>query len=462
MATTAKATGYLELNIAGFDQALKTAKNLLATFAAGFTAYKIEKFFEDGIKGAIDFGKEMQSASRAMGGFDPGALFLTQKALEKTGMGAEEARGHIGDFIREGKKVSMLFGGFENYAEALKSASRDYGSQASVLTRSAEKLQSVWNTLESVGSKVKEFFLSMTEKFVEPLQTALDYLNEIHLDKVGADFGDAIGKAATMLMGIFKNGNIMDVFRTGLVAAFYGGIDVLMVGFQKAVAFLSKSMEILGNAFRESMKASGLGDFFKSLFNGIAMNFASVIDRSMAKLPGLGHLGSLADSEKTAAEQAFQLAGAQLTHLDFGKIDFKIPEAIKAGKEESGKIEFGESDYGKRAKEEWKKLQSVLEQGTKTGEAMNAAARSLHAGDEKNAKNVLTSFSAIPARSIADNLQKIGGGGNYLKVGMSVAEKTYMEQKRARVAQEESKNALNRIDKKMPNSNQSPTLGRGR
>ena len=139
MATTAKATAYLDLNIAGFDQAIKTAKNLMIGLGATFATYKVGSFFKDGIKDAIDFGKEMQSASRAMGGFDPGALLLTQKALEKVGMGAEEARGHIGDFISEGRDISQIFGGADNYAAALKSASRDYGSQADVLSRSAAK-----------------------------------------------------------------------------------------------------------------------------------------------------------------------------------------------------------------------------------------------------------------------------------------------------------------------------------
>ena len=73
MSTNAKATGFLELNINGFDQAIKTAKNLMMGLAATFGAYKLGEFFKDGIKDAIDFGKEMQSASKAMGGFDANA-----------------------------------------------------------------------------------------------------------------------------------------------------------------------------------------------------------------------------------------------------------------------------------------------------------------------------------------------------------------------------------------------------
>jgi len=224
----------LELNITGFDQALKTAKNLMVTFAAGFTAYKIADFFKDGIKGAVDFGKEMQSASRSMGGFDPGALLLTQKALEKVGMGAEEARGHVGDFIKQGRNVSEIFGGADNYARALKSASEDYGAQASILSRSGEKLQSVWNTMESIGSKVKTFFLSMTEQFVLPLQTALDFLNQIDLAGVGADFGKAIGDATKTLLGLFKNGDMIETLKLGLTLAFQEGCSKLREQYRLA------------------------------------------------------------------------------------------------------------------------------------------------------------------------------------------------------------------------------------
>jgi len=251
MSTSAKATGYLDLNITGFDQALKTAKNLMVTFAAGFGAYKIGSFFTDGIKGAVNFGKEMQSASRAMGGFDPGNLLLGQKALEKMGMGAEEARGHIGDFISQGRKVSELFGGSENYAAALKSAAKDYGSQASVLTRSGEKLQSVWNTMESIGSKVKTFFLSATEQFVLPLQAALDYLNEIDLAGVGAEFGAYISKAATILMGLFKNGDMMETLKIGVTLAFQEGINYLVGGIHYVAAMTGP---LLSKAFAGAVK----------------------------------------------------------------------------------------------------------------------------------------------------------------------------------------------------------------
>jgi len=263
MSTAAKATGYLDLNITGFDQALKTAKNLMVTFAAGFSAYKLADFFKDGIKGAVDFGKEMQSASRAMGGFDPGSLLLGQKALEKMGMGAEEARGKIGDFISQGRHVSEIFGGSENYARALKSAAGDYGAQAAVLSRSGEKLQSVWNTMESVGSKIKTFFLVATEQFVLPLQTAMDYLNTIDLAGVGESFGKSISKAVTMLLGVFKNGDMMETLKLGITLAFQEGINWLVGGINY-VAGITAPM--IGKAFVKAMEA--LEGAWNALFGG--------------------------------------------------------------------------------------------------------------------------------------------------------------------------------------------------
>jgi len=234
---SAKAVGYLELNINGFDQAIKTAKNLLVGLTAGFTAFKAASFFKEGIQDAINFGKEMQVASNRMGGFDPGKLLLAQKALEKAGQGAEEARGTLADFIDQGRNISDIFGGADNYAAALQSAAKDYGSQADVLTRSAKTLQTVWNTLEAIGSKLKTFFLVMTEQFVGPLQVALDYLNETDLSGIGKSFGESIAKAATFLIGLFKNGDIWDLVKMGMTIAFQESINYLVGGFNWVIGF---------------------------------------------------------------------------------------------------------------------------------------------------------------------------------------------------------------------------------
>ena len=461
MATTAQATGYLDLNIEGFDKALKTAKNLMITFAAGFGAYKLGEFFKDGITGAIDFGKEMESASRAMGGFDPGALLITQKALEKIGMGAEEARGHIGDFISQGRNISEIFGGSENYAAALKSAAKDYGSQADVLTRSGEKLQSVWNTMASIGAKVKTFFLSATEQFILPLQTALDYLNETDLASVGKEFGEAISKAATILLGVFKNGDIMETLKLGLIVAFQEGVNFLVGGIKYvsslALPLLSKaftgSMEIMGKAWDFIFSSSafeiiGLGfisvasKFTASLFDGInkiikflQAGIAYAIQAAVDNVPGLSKLIGEGDKSKTFGDfmdeadgiipqetiDALRASGDNFGNKAVDKIK-GLTEGMSLG---GSGTEFKKADlFGGDSK---KQLQELLKKGFETGTQMNEDARNSKKGDEGIAKKALNTFSGSSSKVIGDSLAKVGGGGGFLRAGMNLQERSAMQ-----------------------------------
>jgi len=491
MPSGAKAVGYLELDIAGFDSALKTAKNLMVTFAAGFSAYKIGDFLKDGVKEAVNFGKEMQSASRAMGGFDPGALLLTQKALEKVGMGAEEARGHIGDFIREGRDVSQIFGGAENYARALKSAAGDYGSQASILSRSAEKLQSVWNTMQSVGEKVKTFFLAATEQFILPLQTALDYLNQIDLAGVGAEFGQAISKAATILMGVFKNGDMMETIKLGLILAFQEGVNWLVGGINY-VAGITGSL--LGKAFLLAME--GLqkawdflfsGDTFTRIvdgFLGIAAQFSAKMLEAVnyiiiALQSGVQYAIQTAIEAIPGASKLLGVGGAnretfgEMMENNSGPISQSFIDDVRgSGQELAGRGGEGFAQFAKNlfpeggttefqkgnvfdTTESGKRLQELIEKGFKTGTEMTESSRNKHSGDEKGAKSVLTSFSGSSSRVIADSLAKVGGGGGFLRAGMSLSEKSAMQTALATRQTAETLKAMHLDAKKNP---QKPAL----
>ena len=458
MSTTAKATGYLELDIKGFDQALKTAKNLMLGFAATFGAYKLGSFFKDGIKDAVDFGKEMQTASRTMGGFDAGKLLLVQKALEKTGMGAEEARGHVGDFIKEGRNISEIFGGADNYARALKSAAKDYGAQADVLTRSGKSLQTVWNTMESIGAKVRTFFLTMTEQFVGPLQVALDYLNAIDLAGVGADFGKAIGDAAATLFGLFKNGDMIETVRLGLTVAFQesvnwlvGGLNyagamlglLVMKGFAAAVDFLQKGFKlaisaetiqdgfIAAGAKLISSILSGLNTVFRVLQAGIQYAIQSAIEAIPGASTFLGvggdqreSFGEMYDQTKgNGIPQGFidgiSKAGQELTDRTGGKFKELMDSIGKPGEDGFKKGSVFDTS------EDSAKLQELLANGFKTGTGMVEGAQK----DNNNAapKGVLTQFSGSSSKVIADSLAKVGGGGGYLRVGMTLQERTAMQ-----------------------------------
>lgn len=469
MATTAKATGYLELNISGFDQALKTAKNLMATFAAGFAAYKIGDFFKDGIKDAINFGKEMKAAGDAMGGMDAGKLLLVQKAMEKTGVGAEEARGHISDFIREGRDLSGLFNSQEEFARGLKSATQDYGSQAEILTRSAKSLQSVWNTLESIGSKMRTFFMAMTEKFVGPLQKALDVLNQADLAGVGAAFGESIAKAIELLVGLFKNGDIFKVAQVGMTLAFKESVNALYEGFlfiyNTAIPMagkmlgdaFGKAVEFLANAIEFIFSDEGLKSILDG-FLGIAAKF------TLSLLSGIDTVIRAMGAGVAYAIQGAVNAVPGLKQLIGGNSDFQSfqeafdategiipPETLKglddAAKELNGSFSkafdnFVESQTKKTTEtidtkgkifdteSDKQQLGDILAKGIKTGQAVVATKR-----NDSGTKPA--EFRGDPAKAIADNLAKVGGGGNYVQVGMNLEQKRLFLQERATKATEE-------------------------
>lgn len=461
--STAKATGYLELNINGFEQAISTAKKLMVSFAAGFASYKLADAFKDGVKGAIDFGREMQSASRVMGGFDPGNLFLAQKALEKAGLSAGDARTEIKNCIDEGRELSNLFGGSENLGKALQSAAKDYGPMAKVLSESAAKLANVWNAIEVIRSKTDAFFLSMTAKFVEPLQVAMDTLAKIDLSKMGERFGHSISQAATTIFGIFKNGDAIEALKGGIVYAFHAGADVLMTGFQKVVAFFSGAMDSISKSFRESFFAEDMITLLKDVFKGLGEILSSAMLKAaaqVAKALGMTDTGNTLDQganrEFNASKNHFNSVANITKDTDFLGAGFDVAKAITDGIEAASKIKFGESDSGQEAKKAWDSLRGVIEEGFKTGMGMNRA----HGtdGDAGWKKGVPTNFTPTAHRVIADNLARVGGGGNAIVASSSIAAKTLMAINRGTRATEESNRHLANIDKKTGGSE--PPMGR--
>jgi hypothetical protein len=455
-----KAIGYLELNIDGFDKAIKSAKNLLGGLAAGFAGFKVGEFFKDGIKDAIDFGKEMQNASRIMAGFDPGYILLVQKALENTGMGAQEAQGHINDFIKSGRDISEIFMGADNYAAALKDASTDFGAQAGVLTRSGKDLQTVWNTIGSISSKVRTFFLTMTEQFVKPLQVALDYINEIDLSEIGSSFGKAIGTAATTIIGIFKNGDIINALKAGIEYAFYAGIDILMTGFQKCIAFFNAAMESISESFRKSFFADDMITLMKDVFKGLGEIISSAILKSVSAaasalgMTGAGEtLNTSSAQDFNASKNHFNSVSNIIHDTDFLKAGFDSADAIKAGFDAASKVNLGQSESGLKAKETWNTMREMIEKGFSTGIEMEK-----NAGKGEKPPKVVSDFNTSGGRYvIADNLAKVGGGGGYLKVALTLSERTAIEQLKA---QQQSEKTLQAIQKNTESKPQPVTLAR--
>jgi len=474
---SAKATGYLELNISGFDQALKTAKNLMATFAAGFAAYKIGDTFKEGVKDALEFGKSMNSVSRSMGNIGAGNLLLVQKALESTGQGAEEAQGHIADFIKQGRSINTMFGGAENYAKAIQNSAKSYGEQAEILNRSAAKMQTIWNSIEAVVAKSRTFFLAMSEQFMRPLQLAIEKLQSIDLAGIGERFGKAISDAALTLYGIFRNGDITEVLKLGITIAFQDGVNYLVGGLNFAA---SKFAEVLLNGFdnlvkflQAAFKAISSDTFLDGMLYAIArfnaellrgINYAAKVfeaSMTMIVIKQINMLRGMVGTEKIQTSFSDQLAKSKgigsdtISKLDQTAQFFKDRSFDPLNKLIDNFTNFKPVDQFQKAdifntSEDQARLQEIIANGFRVGAKEGDAA--LKNSPNAANPNLITNFSGGSAKVIADSLAKVGGGGNFIKVGMTLQERTAMDQLRAARESNEIQKVIAKNTAAKPNS----------
>jgi hypothetical protein len=404
MASTATATGFLELNIAGFDKAISTAKKALVGLAGAFAAFKTVQFWKEGIEGAIKFGDEVFHASQRIGAMDPGKLLIAQKALENAGLGAEEARGQINQLVEAGRPLSTLFKGSDDYAKALQNATASYGSQANILSTSAEKLSKVFEIIQSVGSKLQTFFLAMTAKFTVPLLALLRMLDEIDLAGMGAKFGDNISKAAALLIGLYKNSEIGKTL--GLA---------LKVGFMDAYNWLVNALASLIEKLQQFKFNSKIFDNIVLIFKGIAELIGATLKSSIATaLNGITVAGiPLMSDERKSQLSAESALSARLGNKLIGK--------GASGLERESGLVGGIGGFIKGlttpTEEARKELAQLTAAAQKTGEEF----LKVGAGDQSKVKIMTEGLgSQDPYKVIASSMAKVGGGGGYMVQGMTI------------------------------------------
>lgn len=408
----ATATGYLELNIKGFEEAINTAKKMLVGLAAAFGVVKISSFFKEGISDAIKFGNEMYHAGQKIGQIDPGQLLLVQKTLENAGLGAEEARTQIDEMVTSMRPFSTLFkGGQQAFEGALKASAQNYGAQAKVLTQSASAMSKVFEQIQAVSSKVGAFFLSMTQEFVKPLSAVLQYLQGIDLAGVGESFGKSISNAAITIAGVFKNGD------HGLVI----GLSI-KVGFMNAVEWLGKAIRDL---FGKKGLGNGLSDTFtkyltafKELFLGIASAITQAILLAVSKA-----MHGIADMmpEELGDKMHIAATGTYLSSRESGK---ESEGHFAASKGAFGKEGFGGFMSGlitgitTETNQARKDLAKALAAGKKTGDALVEAG--VKAAGPKFQLMQAGLGHQEPYKVIADSLASVGGGGGFIRQSMSI------------------------------------------
>jgi len=430
---TASATGYLELNIAGFDKAISSAKKMLVGLAGAFAGFKLAEFFKDGIANAINFGNEMHNAAQKIGGMDAGVLLITQKALENAGLSAGEARTQINGMVESGQKLGTLFKGGDT-AAALQASAASYGSAAGILSRSAAAISKVFELMESIGSKVQTYFLAMTEGFVKPLTAVLQYLNQIDLAGAGASFGKAIADAATIIVGLVKNGDV------GLVL----GLSI-KVGFMNAVEWLTGALK---NLFGDSGVSKAMGDTlekyifaFKEMFLGIASAISSAILLAISKaMHGIAEMmpESLGGKMHAAATSTFieSRASDKESEGHFTKSKGAFGSGSDFGGFMSGLITGVTTDASKARGD----LATAVAAATATGKAL------VDSGVGKAGKKFELNQAALgtqePYKVIADSLAKVGGGGGFISSSMSIEAREALKANQTRQMQLEVLKAI--------------------
>jgi len=400
----ATATGFLELNIAGFDKAISTAKKALVALTAVFAVFKTVNFWKEGIEGAINFGNEIYHASQRLGAMDPGKLLIAQKTLENAGLGAEEARTQINELVESGRSMSTLFKGADDYAQALQNATASYGSQADILSQSAEKLSKVFEIIQSVGSKLQTFFLAMTARFVTPLMAALNYLNSIDLAGLGAALGDGIAKAAAFLVGAVINGNIGEIL----------GLS-LKVGFMMATDYLTEKLADIVEMLKEFKFDSKIFDSIVLIFKGIAELIGATLKGAIASaLNGItvGGIPLLSDERKEQLKsEAYMSSKLGSKMIGRGAKDLESQGGILGG------IGGFVKGLNTPIEEATGKLAELTAAAIKAGEDAIGKA----AGPMKKDKIMTEGLGAQdPYKVIASSMAKIGGGGGYMVQGMTI------------------------------------------
>lgn len=433
MAAAATATGFLELNIAGFDKAISTAKKALVALTAVFAVFKTANFWKEGIEGAINFGNEIYHASQRMGAMDPGKMLIAQKALENAGLGAEEARTQINELVESGRSMSSLFKGADDYAQALQNATASYGSQANVLSTSAEKLSKVFEIIQSVGSKLQTFFLAMTARFVTPLLAVLNFLNSIDLAGIGASLGDGITKAASFLVGVVINGNIGEIL----------GLS-LKVGFIMATDYLTEKLANIVEMLKGFKFDSKIFDSIVLIFKGIAELIGATLKGAIANaLSGI----TVAGIPLLSDERREQLTGEAGMSAKLGS---KMIGRGAKDLESQGGILGGIGGFVKGLNTPIEaatgKLAELTAAALKTGEDFLTKG----AGNQSKAKTTPEAFGAQdPYKVIASSMAKVGGGGGYMVQGMTIEARNQIKQLRAQELQNELTKETNKAIEKI-------------
>ncbi len=439
--------------------------------AVTFAAFKTADFFGKHIDDAIKFGDSLYHASQRAGHFKPEQFLLIQKALQNVGLGADEARSKIEDFVSNGKRIDSIFGGEKKYGEALRNAAAQYGQEAKVFGDNAARFSKVFESLQAVGEKMRTFFGVMTAQFLKPMQALLETIQQVDLGGTAEKFGKYIADAINILNGFIKNGGWGEAIGLSLEIGFKEALNFLAGGLAAAADALGMAIIKIFSSpelFIGLGKALiGLGAAFgAAILKGLEAPLATIqgaIEWLFVKISKLTNAGGAAGAAFSAAFPGLATLGRALGNPDDNRTLAQTTEdARKNG------LSFG--TLGNTPENIVKGALDVLKEGTeeaknslvKMGPELLAALRSFKPSelyDTKEARDALKSLiqkmreagvsiaagtkdkltdpTAVqlekpsPFKVIADSLARVGGGGGFIRASMSIAERAQLQTARA-------------------------------
>jgi len=320
----AKVTGVLELNNAPFLAALEASKSASKAFttsvvagaavaasamivaSAGVLAVamafkSLGSFLSDGIAGAVAFGNSAYQAAQKFKGISTGENFLWLKALEKSGMSADEALGAMKQMSDQGMKLTEIFSSPADAAAAIKEAKDDYGDIASAIDKTAGTMAVMVNNFTAFKDRLQGFFIGFVSQVATPMNDLLVLLkNSFSTTEFGVSLGKKVSDLINILKGGASEGNFGEVVGALIKIALIDGAKKLNEVIKSISAYFSESFKGFGGILQ------AFGSILRSVFEYGATYISSKLQEAFEagyKAQAAGVVGSTERKNINSAEE---------------------------------------------------------------------------------------------------------------------------------------------------------------
>ena len=320
----AKVTGVLELNNAPFLAALEASKSASKAFTTSVVAgaaiaasamivasagglavamafKSLGSFLSDGIAGAVAFGNSAYQAAQKFKGISTGENFLWLKALEKSGMSADEALGAMKQMSDQGMKLTEIFSSPADAAEAINAAKADYGDIASAIDKSAGTMAVMVNNFTAFKDRLQGFFIGFVSQVATPMNDLLVLLkNSFSTTEFGVSLGKKVSDLINILKGGASEGNFGEVVGAMIKIALIEGAQKLNEIIKSISAYFSESFKGFGGILQ------AFGSILRSVFEYGATYISSKLQEAFEagyKAQAAGIVGSTERKNINMAEE---------------------------------------------------------------------------------------------------------------------------------------------------------------